>query len=450
MNKNGPQGGKLRQVSGPERLRLKFPNANVVMMARIHGPLSEEQLKSATAKVRKRHPFLGVRVSLEKDQIGYFTSKGVPDIPVHVVPRATEDAWVRTAIEEHAKPFSYRVGPLIRLTLLTARECSDLIVTAHHAICDGLSLTYLVRDLLHHLADPGREAEPLPVPPLVDSSTMPASVPDSFLARVGTKLLNRIWKKKGITLDEQDCQDLNRTFWQQHRGHMLAWSLTKAQTSALISRCREENITVNTALVTAFVMAQKQIQEPHDYLSNVIVSVDFRERLTRPVDEAFAFYASAVRPRLEYRAGKPFWSTAREFHDRIKGLLTDENIFASQRLSDVAPSLLDALVFAKYDKLDDKLTNRLVKKMGIDDVSAGLIVTNLGRLDIAVDHGPLHLSAMYGPYVYSDTVEKYLGVMTVGGEMHLTLCSGHNVIAPDTVRSVRDAAMGHLERAVGC
>jgi NRPS condensation-like uncharacterized protein len=438
-----------RQLSGPERLRLMLPNANVVMAARIEGSLSAEELGAAVSKVRQRHPLLGARVQIDQHQTGWFTSQSVPAIPIRVVPRPAPDRWIEVAIEEHRQAFSYEIGPLIRIALLPSDGSSDMIVTAHHAICDGLSLAYLVRDILRHVAEPDRPVERLPVPPLINGSMMPVSVSGGLLSRLGIKIVNWAWERKDIAFDAADYRDLHRTFWQDHRGHMLAWALTEAQTAALVSRCRRERVTVNTALTTAFVAAQEQVEAGRDYLNKIVVSVDFRDRLTRRVDEAFAFYASAVRPELEYQPGIPFWDVARTFHTQIQQLLTDENIFESQQLSAFSPSLLDALAFVKYDRLEDKLAQRIVERMGIDRITASLVITNLGRLDIPVNYGSRHLAALYGPYVHSDTVEKYLGVATVGGRMRFTLCSGETLIDNETVEAVRDAAMDHLRRAAG-
>lgn len=442
-------GNESRQLSGAERMRLMFPNANVVMMARIGGQFSEDALRTAISKVRERHALLGMRVRLDESQQGWFTSEGVPPIPVTVIPRSHPEMWKDVAIEQHRQPFFYGTGPLIRFALLTSDETSDLIITAHHAICDGLSLAYLVRDLLQHLADPDRPVAGLPIPLLIDESIMPVSVSKNLVSRMMLKLLNRNWERREITFDAADFRDLHRAFWEEHEGHILAWALTEAQTSELVARCRAEEVTVNTALTTAFVIAQNEVEAAHERLDRVVISVDFRERLTRPVGEAFAFYASAVRPRLEYERGTPFWSAARAFHAQIRQLLTDENIFESQQLSAFSPSLLDALFFAKQGKLDDKLANRMVERMGIGEVNTSLVVTNLGRLGFSADYGPLSLEALYGPYVYSDTIEKYLGVITVNGRMHLTLCSGSTIIDNEMVEAVRDAAMDHLGSAVG-
>jgi NRPS condensation-like uncharacterized protein len=426
-----------------------FPNANVVMMARIEGALTEAELIPAVRKARCRHPLLGARVRLDNEGTGWFTLDGVPAIPISVSPRLDEESWMRVAVAQHREPFDFLTGPLVRIALLESTRGSDLIVTAHHAICDGLSLTFLIRDILEFLADPGRPIEPLLVPSMPDASILPPSAAGSSLSRVGFKVLNWIWKRKGITFGAADCYALHRAFWQDHAGHMLAWRLERSQTSTLVSRCREEGVTVTTALIAAFVAAQNQVQRQRDYLNEVVVSVDYRDRLRQPVGDAFAFYASAVRPEVSYDPELPFWQTARDIHRQIRQLLTDETIFESQQLNDLSPTLLDALTFAKNGRLDDGLVNRLVERMGFNRVTASLVMTNLGRVDVPVEYGPRRLSAVYGPYVYSDTIEKYLGVVTLDGRMHLTLCHCDGIIDVATVKSVRDAAMAHLRRAVG-
>ena len=43
--------------------------------------------------------------------------------------------------------FDFEKGPLIRFTLLNQTE-TTLIINCHHAICDGLSLMYLFKDIM--------------------------------------------------------------------------------------------------------------------------------------------------------------------------------------------------------------------------------------------------------------------------------------------------------------
>ena len=440
----------MRKMNGTERRFLKMPNANVVMVARIKGLISKDQLKSAVLKVRQKHFLLGVCVSLDDDSAGWFIHKDVPEIPVEVIPRFTNDDWIGATTEELKCPFSTETGPLIRFVLLQSSDISDLIITAHHSICDGRSLVYLIRDIMVYLDNPDLDVETPPVIPVAVQDCLPSSAHNGFFYRLIVERINKKWIHKGISFNEKDYTDLHQTFWQKNRASIVSWELTEPQTSTLISRCHQEQVTINSALYTAFLAAQKDIQgSSHAYLQNILVPVDFRSRLTQPVGEAVGFYASAgVNFRLKYNSKKSFWDTARIIDRKIKQQLTDKNIFQSQKLNLLSPSLMDGLIFVKHGKLDDKMASRLLKKKGLDKIFTGIVISNLGKLDIPVDYGNLQLEALMGPAVYSDGVEKILEVLTVGGKMHLTFTFGDKIIAANVVTKVKDTAMKYLAEAV--
>lgn len=276
-----------RKMSGTERRFLRMPSANVVMVARIKGLLSKEQLKSAVKKARQKHFLLGVRVSLDDDSAGWFTQKNVPEIPIEVIPRLTNEDWIQTSTEELKRAFSIQIGPLIRFLLVQSPEVSELIVTANHSICDGRSLVYLIRDIMVFLSNTEADVKTSPIPVAVQDC-LPSSASSSFLYKLIVKRINNKWMGKGIFFNEHDYQDLHQIFWQKNKASILTWELTELQTSALVSRCRQEQVTINSALYTAFIAAQNHIQgDSQAYLQNIMVPVDFRSRLTQPVGEAF-------------------------------------------------------------------------------------------------------------------------------------------------------------------
>ena len=180
----------------------------------------------------------------------------------------------------------------------------------------------------------------------------------------------------------------------------------------------------------------------------ILVPVDFRDRLTQPVGEAVGFYASAIKFKLKTSQRTSFWEMARIINKKIKQHLTNKNIFRSQQImSLLSPSLLDGPVFAKHNKLNNKMAVSLLKRIGLDKLFAGIMISNLGRLEIPVDYGDLHLDTLIGPTVYSDGAEKLLEVVTVGGQMHLTITFGENLVATNIVTQIKDAAMKYLEEA---
>jgi len=244
-----------RRMGGPERVLLMMP-LNVVMAAKIKGAVEVERLASALDSLRKRHALLAVRVVIDENDIAWYVSQDVPEFTISTIPRQAEDQWLQIAVDECKTSFPIETGPLVRFSLLHSPERSDLVVCAHHAICDGMSLTYLIRDILQHLADPDRVVEILPEPPAITRDSVPSPPSSNLVARGVIGLFNKLWTRRNIRFDSSDLKRLHRTFWDKNRdAGLLAWESSVAETKALVSRCRAENVTVNTALWTAFLAA---------------------------------------------------------------------------------------------------------------------------------------------------------------------------------------------------
>ncbi|MCP4284069.1 MAG: hypothetical protein GY792_06415, partial [Gammaproteobacteria bacterium] len=156
-----------RKITHLERLFTRSPFSLVTMVARIKGEVSEDRLTQAISKVQLRHTNLRVRIREDQDHVPWFTSEGVGEIPVEIVPREADDHWIKVHQEASKAPFEFEKRPAIRFILVHAPTVSELIILCHHIICDGLSLAYLARDVMMHLGDPSREAEVLPDPPPV-------------------------------------------------------------------------------------------------------------------------------------------------------------------------------------------------------------------------------------------------------------------------------------------
>ncbi|WP_168714144.1 non-ribosomal peptide synthetase [Streptomyces sp. A1136] len=161
-----------------DRLASGGPLYNVSLVLTLTGDLDPAALRRALRALVRRHASL--RTRLEATPGGD---------PVQVVDPAGDVAWAtedlghlpeaeRTAAaddrarEEAALPFDLTAGPLARFRLLRVEERrSVLLVTMHHAVCDGWSVGVLLRDLtaLYRTAADGG---PDPLPPL------PAQYPD--------------------------------------------------------------------------------------------------------------------------------------------------------------------------------------------------------------------------------------------------------------------------------
>ncbi|MFX0043428.1 MAG: hypothetical protein ACFE8L_10990, partial [Candidatus Hodarchaeota archaeon] len=160
------ENGKLRKVLNNELKFLHAPNANVSVIARIIGTISETQLKNALSKAQLMHPLLSARVVFDNDRIAWFYEDNVPEIPLKVVRRISDYQFIEVIQNEHKIPFDIFTGPLIRFILVQSNDISDIIVFCLHTICDGTALANLLRDILTFIANPNMEIKTITPPQL--------------------------------------------------------------------------------------------------------------------------------------------------------------------------------------------------------------------------------------------------------------------------------------------
>lgn len=437
----------MRRIRG-ERAMLMLP-FNVVLVGRVRGVVEPSRVAAILAQLRARHPMLAVRVQIEEDGTASFISKGVPALTVNTESRQSREQWLDRIKEEFQTPFPLATGPLVRCTLLCSEEVCEVILCGHHVVCDGMSLGYLLRDLLDRLSLAKQEPEQQIIPPPIDRTTVPSPPSTNWLVRFIMHRINKRWARKGIRFTESDMYQMHEKFWRKNKAiKILAWSLEPETTADLVERCRSENVTVNAALWTAFLAAQYDVQgDKKSYRQRSALAVSTREKLNVSAGESFGFYASSLTVTLPYSPQLAFWDNARRIHKRILDELSTSNLFRMLSSENIHPTLLDSLYFQKYDLLNEVMPARLLRKMRWDRITYGYALTNVGRFDIPTTYGSLKLEALYGPLFYSDVEEKMIGVITVGGRLSFLFASNTSVI--DDPSGLRDAAMRHLEKAIG-
>ena len=443
-----------RQLKGIERYFLRCPNANAILLVKIRGSISATQLGAVLPELRRKHPLLGARISLDHKNIAWLTTEGVPENLVHVEQRAARDpdAWVQRVTEEQRFRFPLDKGPLIRFVLLNYPETSHLIINCHHLICDGLSMTYLVHDILSHIANPKEKSESPVDPPTMEETYFPSSASLSLLQRIRLKILNKLWERQDISFNEDDYVALHRKYWSEQKSNrILSWGLTGSQTSDFVSRCRKENVTVNSAIATAFIAAQNDVQGKRPYyLRTVSMPVDIRARLSPPVGEIFGLYISSVKAKLNYITGTSFWSNVRRIHRKIKKQLTHKKIFMlPQQANYLHSTLIDSIYFSKYGLLSNKIASLFLRFSGVNRLNTGLEISNIGQYKFPVDYGSLKLEAIIIPFFLSDYQEKSLRIISVGKEMFFTFTFWDNIIDTVTAGRIRDTSMNYLSKAAG-
>ena len=316
-----------RQLTAMERLFTRSPFSLVTMVARIRGEVTQETLTAAVEKVRQRHTNLRVRLEDDAGHNPWLTSEGAGTIPIEVIPRTSADQWIQVVRETGKVPFDFERQTPIRFILVQSNDASELIVVCHHILCDGMSLAYLVRDLLEHLGDPDKSVTVLPDPAPVDAETIPSGSSLNPLVKYAIRRINRKWEANPVYFDQHDYEALTEAYWQTYEHQLLPIELSQTETTELVERCREEQVTVNTALAAAFTAAQSNVLGGKRYEPKLGVAADLRVRLRHPVGEVMGFYAGVATHSYKPDPKVGFWDNARKLHSKLQEGFTDETLF---------------------------------------------------------------------------------------------------------------------------
>ena len=126
---------------------------NLPLVIRLSGPLDGDALNKSLNEIVRRHDSLratfrsvaGTPVSVISAEFALTPSViGLEQLPVH----KRKGEARRLAIEQARRPFDLSRDPLIRVALLRLDEEEHwLLVTMHHIVCDGWSLSIFQREL---------------------------------------------------------------------------------------------------------------------------------------------------------------------------------------------------------------------------------------------------------------------------------------------------------------
>lgn len=313
-----------RKVTPIERMFHHSPYSIVALAARVRGTVTEDMLVNAVAQVQARHPNLRVRIKEERDHNLWFTSEGVEEILVETVPRESNDHWIQVHQQVSQIPFEFEIRPAIRFVLVQSPDVCEIIILCHHILCDGMSLAYLARDLMVQLGDPAREVEVLPDPIPIEVNNMPAEVSVNAVEKFFINRINKKWDADKIYFDQEDYENLNAAYWGNFTHQIISVELSESQTTALVQRCRKEEVTVNSALAAAFAGAQRIVQGEQPFHTNIGVAADLRDRMKKPSGEVMGFYAGLANLKYKYETSRSFWGNVRRFHQNVSPLYTNK------------------------------------------------------------------------------------------------------------------------------
>jgi len=456
-----------RRITQQESMFLHAPYAVVVLTARIKGVISDEMLQVAVGKVQTRHTNLRLKVEYGKNGDPWFTSQDVEAIPIEIIPRENDQGWMEVIKQQRLIPFDFEVRPAIRFLLVQSAEVSELMIFCHHLICDGLSLAYLSRDILTVLGDPSIELEILPDPKPIDRENLPPGVKMNGLVNYFIERINQQWREEKVHFGQEDYEAAIDGYWTNFSHGMALLEFTEDQTTALVSKCKKEGVTVNSALAVGLAAAQIEVEGQEPYHSKITIAGSLRDRLAQPAGEGMGIFAGAVNPRFVYKEKLGFWDNVRKFDQKVQPLYTNKNLFKDPLVWNYLESgIMESLTFKmigglvdpsspQFDKLNgfsdrDDVISSMVKREKMDSfdrILIGTALTNLTRMDFSRRYGELELERLIMnpggafPLVLFNVLA---GAVTCSGKLSLMLEYATERIQTETITKVKDKLLSLL------
>lgn len=428
--------GCIRKMSRGERFFFMSPPCTVMMAARITGTVDETQFRKALASVSQVHPLLRAKVVFDDRYEAWFSSDGVPEVPLRIVTRTSDKQWLEELKEEARVPFEIDKGPLVKCVLLQSPEVSDLLIFCNHSICDGMALAILVRDLLVRYADPDLEIRVLDPPDALDLQKQGISL-TGIISRVISAYANGKWKKNPYYFGPEEYAALYRTYWEKRRPGLVLFEFDPAESTRLQATCQEHGISVGSAVSAACLAAHADLAGAFSKnQQGIIVPFDLRRRVQTPVGDVFCFCAGGIRIQFAYPQKNPFWDNAVALHKAIHTRLENPSP-ADSALPAFEPSLIDALSgFGVFiDKVPEAYTKtatlqRFAADTGnvvvsfnrnFENTIPGFIPSNLGKIDMPQFHGGPRLERLIFLPSASEINPLVLGGVGAGGRIVFAL-----------------------------
>jgi hypothetical protein len=408
-----------------------------VFPVKLRGQLDESPLRTALWRLQSKHPLLRCVVEDVWDRPRFVLRDDPVPISLRIVDRLSEDHWEQEVRCEWITPFNGAVEPLVRLTWLRGSGVHNLILAAHHSICDGQAGIGLLRDLLrayeHPESDPGSYDELGSLEDLVPADILHDP---NFQRRVQWKrrqLECILWLKTRHRTQPAPIDPESVSF---HRAR-LSTNLTQT----LAERSKAEEVTAFSPMALAFMQAFRDVRGTKA-IKRTHAMVNARRFVPRLRPDGLFGLAPGVQMRAKDLPApsdmgiSTFWKRARAIKSDL-----------DRRVSHLGPGFYVYLAglegfHHRYDRVVDFFEQTPAVR--------NLTFSNLGRLEVGREYGGLNVEQVYSPLVMvSPTPAHTVVLSTFAGEMEYAIISDETSLPYTAAATISRRVVEILEACAG-
>ncbi|PUV21419.1 condensation domain-containing protein [Sphingobacterium athyrii] len=392
---------------------------NCVFAAKINGEIAEGHLRSALAKIQRKHPLLRSVIQMADAQQPHFVvQEDMESIPLVIVSRQTDMDWLAESEREWYRPFKADSKPLAQLVWIKGDSNSELLWVLPHCVCDGTSIVTLMRELLYLLDNPDKELEPYQLFESVNDF-----LPQSFELRKKSR------KAKFYLLLARFFFFLQRKSRKRNQGknYAMHWKLDAETTAAITQGCKAQGITVHALLCTAFMQAFREVQGKAAK-NKVISPVDIRHFIPEiKQDHMFAF---APTVELSLKKG----------NDNIMYNAKDIKRALTQKIEK-----MEARELLWMGEQMHPLVERMISILKSSPGGHDLTLSNMGKLQIPNEYNNFTLETIYSPTVAFPWLNSNtLVTTTFNQQMDFTFMSNEDFLPKEEAIKIKDTAIAFM------
>lgn len=289
--------------------------SNFLSHAHFIGPLNEAILQKALDVLQARHPLLRVRIAREGRNNAKFISDSAPTIPIRLA-RSISGKWTEDAERELNTRFSAERAPLMRCVLIQHdNEQHTVLLSFHHAIGDGLSGAYLMRDLFSS-ADAILGGKNPSLPPMEPMKAMETYFPNWVKGARGRLVhLGFMANYIGLELKRERPACLKRDGWapfEKRSVHIHALKIQGSVLEKLHLRAKHYRTTVHGAMLAAMILAMaRDLDLKNPGLFSVGSPVNLRKHLQPLIGDDVGFFVAMGFSTNSAKRDTAFWPLAR-------------------------------------------------------------------------------------------------------------------------------------------
>jgi amino acid adenylation domain-containing protein/non-ribosomal peptide synthase protein (TIGR01720 family) len=319
------------------------PNSNaynIPSVVRLRGAFIPSVFKKAVEEVVRRHESLRTRFMSDEglawQQIDEAAALEVPVLDLRYLGGVEQDDEVRRlATLEVGRPFDLTSGPLLRLTVLqTADDEHVLMLTMHHIVSDGWSMTVLMRELIV-LYDAFSRGEASPLPELAIQYADYAVWQREWLKGEVLEQQMKYWRQQlqGAPPVLELPADHPRPAVQTLRGRMLQRRMSGELLQQLEALSRREGLTMYMSVLAAFVVMLSRYSGQNE----IVVGTPIAGRNRRDIEGLIGFFVNTLvlRVRIEEQ------DNVRQLLERVRevclGGYTHQDVAFEQLVEELQP-----------------------------------------------------------------------------------------------------------------